>query len=165
MAPEEKPEEKPEESSEKKEPPHVYAMDVAWDGDGTGTGVLRSPDNDFTISIGGSTDLGGCGRGANPEQLLLAAVGSCFISTWAIFLKKLGIPYAEPSLSLRCSLEADPAGGFRVEKIAISCAVPKSLLETRRAEIEKTLKLSEKYCIISKVARAAMPVEVSIREV
>lgn len=144
--------------------PHIYAIDVAWDGDGAGTGVLRSPDNAFSLSIGGSTDLGGCGMGANPEQLLLAAVGSCFVSTWAIFLKKLAIPYAEPSLSLRCSLTADPAGGFKVEKIEISCAVPESLLESRRAEVEKTLKLAEKYCIISKVARAAMPVEVSIRE-
>ncbi|MGH9441905.1 MAG: OsmC family protein [Thermoanaerobaculia bacterium] len=147
-----------------KKEPHVYAIDIAWDGDGTGAGVLRPPDNSFTISIGGSTDLGGCGRGANPEQLLLAAIGSCFISTWAIFLKKLAIPYAEPSLSLRCSLAADPAGGFKVEKIEISCAVPQSLLESRRPEVEKTVKLAEKYCIISKVARAAMPVEVSIRE-
>ena len=145
-------------------PPHIYAIDVAWDGDGAGSGVLRPPDDAFNIPIGGSTGLGGCGKGANPEQLLLAAVGSCFVSTWAIFLKKLGVPYAEPSLSLRCSLAADPAGGFRVEKIDISCAVPKSLLEGRRAEVEKTLKLAEKYCIISKVARAAMPVEVSIRE-
>jgi osmotically inducible protein OsmC len=144
--------------------PHIYAMDVAWDGDGAGTGILRAPDDSFSLSIGGSTDLGGCGKGANPEQLLLAAVGSCFISTWAIFLKKLAIPYAEPSLSLRCSLVADPAGGFKVDKIEISCAVPQPLLETRRPEIEKTLKLAEKYCIISKVARAAMPVEVSIRE-
>jgi lipoyl-dependent peroxiredoxin len=149
---------------QKSEPPHIYAMDVVWDGDGAGAGTLRPPDGAFTIPIGGSTDLGGCGKGANPEQLLLAAVGSCFVSTWAIFLKKLGVPYAEPSLSLRCWLAADPAGGFRVEKIEISCAVPKSLLESRRAEVEKTVKLAEKYCILSKVARAAMPLEVSIRE-
>ena len=151
-------------AQESEKQPHVYAMDAAWDGDGTGSGVLRAPDNAFTIGIGGSTDLGGCGKGANPEQLLLSAVGACFVSTWAIFLKKLQIPYAEPSLSLRCSLMADPAGGFKVEKIEISCAVPQPLLETRRPEIEKTLKLAEKYCIISKVARASMPVEVSIRE-
>jgi organic hydroperoxide reductase OsmC/OhrA len=152
--------------AEKKTPQskHVYAMDMAWDGDATGTGIARAPDNAFTIGIGGAADLGGCGRGANPEQLLLAAVGSCFIQTWAIFLKKLAIPYAEPSLSLQCTLENDPAGGFRVERISISCAVPASLLESRRAEVEKTLKLAEKYCILSKVARAAAPVEVSIRE-
>ena len=143
---------------------HVYSIDVAWNGDSTGTGSLRPPDGAYTISIGGSADLGGCGLGANPEQLLLAAVGSCFIQTWAIFLKKLGIPYAEPSLSLRCNLTADPAGGFLVEKMAISCAVPQPLLESRRPEIEKTLKLAEKYCIISKVVRSAMPLEVSIAE-
>jgi osmotically inducible protein OsmC len=143
---------------------HVYQMDVAWDGDGAGTGILRAPDGSFTLPISGSAELGGAGKGANPEQLLLAAVGACFVSTWAIFLKKLGVPYAEPSLALLCTLGKDPAGGYRVEKIEISCAVPKSLLDSRKAEVEKTLKLAEKYCILSKVARAAMPVEVSIRE-
>ncbi len=33
------------------------------------------------------------------------------------------------------------------------------------AYIQKTLQLAEKYCIISKVAKAAMPVDVAIEEV
>lgn len=143
---------------------HRFRVSIAWDGDGAGHGAVRGGEA-FTIPIGSSTELGGSGKGANPEELLLAAVGSCFIGTWAIFLKKLGIAYAEPSLSASGTLEKDPAGGFRMHAIELLCAVPASLLAEQRDAVEKTLQLAEKYCIVSKVARAAMPLTVRIAEI
>ena len=56
------------------------------------------------------------------------------------------------------------AGGFRMQKAVIRASVPAPLLAADRAKIEKTLSLAEKYCIISKVARAAMPLSVEIVE-
>ncbi len=41
----------------------------------------------------------------------------------------------------------------------------RALLADQRPQIEKTLSLAEKYCIISKVVRAAMPLEVKIEGV
>ena len=143
---------------------HRFRVSVSWDGDGAGSGSVRGGEA-FTIPIGSSTELGGSGHGANPEELLLAAVGTCFIGTWAIFLKKLGIAYAEPSLSASGKLEKDPAGGFRMREIELLCAVPASLLAESRAQVEKTLQLAEKYCIVSKVIRTAMPLSVRIAEI
>ena len=94
----------------------------------------------------------------------MAAIGSCFAATWGIFLKKLAIPYPEPSLRLTGELGKDPAGGFRMARATIFARVPASLLASQRAPIEKTLVLSEKYCIISKVAKAAMPLDVVLEE-
>jgi peroxiredoxin-like protein len=147
-------------ADEKKNDVHEFRVAVTWDGDAAGAGVVSG--DAFTIPIGHSSALGGSGKGTNAEELLLSAVGACFIGTWAIFLKKLGIAYAEPSLSVGGTLENDPDGGFKMTGIEITCAVPGSLLEEQRGPIEKTLKLAEKYCIISKVARAAMPVAVKI---
>jgi peroxiredoxin-like protein len=143
---------------------HRFRVSVTWDGDAAGSGTVQGGEA-FTIPIGSSTALGGSGKGANPEELLLGAIGSCFVGTWAIFLKKLGITYAEPSLSVSGTLEKDPAGGFRMTAIEIICAVPDSILATQRAAVEKTLQLSEKYCIISKVARGAMPLSVKIASI
>lgn len=140
---------------------HAFHASVTWDGDAAGSGEVRVGEG-VSIPIGSATSLGGSGRGANPEELLLAAVGTCFVGTWAIFLKKLGLAYAEPSLSVSGTLEKDPAGGYRMAGIEITCAVPASLLERDRAAVEKTLQLAEKYCIISKVARASMPLKVTI---
>ena len=62
-------------------------------------------------------------------------------------------------------LDKDAAGGFRMQKTVIHARVPASLLTAQRAQIEKTLQLAERYCVVSKVARAAMPVIVEVEEV
>jgi organic hydroperoxide reductase OsmC/OhrA len=143
----------------------IYTAGVTWTGDGMGCGVVSTPQSSFDIPIGGAKELGGCGKGVNPEELLLSAVGACFVNTWAIFLKKLALTYAEPALRMRGELEADPAGGFRMRRIQVFARVPASLWAERRSDVEKTVKLAEKYCIISKVAKAAMPVEVEVETV
>jgi organic hydroperoxide reductase OsmC/OhrA len=109
--------------------------------------------------------LGGSGGKANPEELLLTALAGCFLNTWAIFLKKLGLSYAEPTVRVEGELGQDPAGGFRLEKAVIHARVPAVLLADQKAQIEKTLALAEKYCIISKVVRASMTLSVEIESV
>lgn len=141
---------------------HVYRASLSWSGDGTGCGEAFVAKETFTIPIGGAKELDGCGKGANSEELLLAAVGTCWIGTWAIFLKKLGVPYPNPKIGLSGAIGKDPAGGWRMTWIRITARVPEALLAQHRPAIEKTVALAEKYCIISKVAKAAMPVEVEI---
>jgi|SoiMethySBSTD1v2_1073268.scaffolds.fasta_scaffold348296_3 organic hydroperoxide reductase OsmC/OhrA len=142
-----------------------YSVGIVWSGDGKGCGEVAAGGGDVKIPIGGSVELGGCGKGANPEELLLASVGACFINTWAIFLKKLAIGYAEPAVRVTGELGPDPAGGFRMLSATIHARVPASLLVEDKAKVEKTLQLAEKYCITSKVARAAMPVDVVVESV
>jgi osmotically inducible protein OsmC len=143
---------------------HRFDASASWAGDGAGCGEVRVSDGRFGVPIAGATSLGGSGGKANPEELLLAAVGACFANTWAIFLKKLQVPYETPALSVAGELGPDPAGGFRMQKAVVQARVPAALLAADRARIEKTLSLAEKYCIISKVARAAMPLSIEIVE-
>ena len=146
------------------EPQH-FSVFASWSGDGMGCGTLKLPQGDLSVPIGGAKSLGGCGLGTNPEELLLASVAACFVNTWAIFLKKLDLGYAEPSVSVSGDLGKDPAGGFKMLSASIRARVPAPLLAEKRAAVEKTLQLTEKYCITSKVARAAMPLTVEIEEV
>ena len=153
------------EAGKETEPGQVFHARASWKGDGAGTGAIRLPDAGLTIPIAGSRKAGEPVEAANPEELLLAAVAACFVNTWAIFLKKLQIAYSEPAIRVNGTLGKDPAGGYRMSGAVIHALVPAALLEADRARIEKTLQLSEKYCIISKVARAAMPVSVEVEAV
>ena len=144
---------------------HVFTASAVWSGDGMGCGTLKLPQGDVFQAIGGSKALGGCGIGANPEELMLGAIAACFVNTWAIFLKKLDIAYAEPAVRVSGTLGPDPAGGFKLQDATIHARVPAPLLAGQKAQVEKTLSLAEKYCIISKVAKAAMPLSVTIEEV
>lgn len=143
---------------------HRFEVNAAWTGDALGSGEAQLPEGD-PIAFAGATVLGGSGGKANPEQLLLTALAACFLNTWAIFLKKLALAYAEPSVRVEGELGKDPAGGFRMERAVIHARVPAALLVEQKAQVEKTLSLAEKYCILSKTVRAAMPLEVRIEQV
>lgn len=143
---------------------HHFEVNAAWSGDALGSGTVELPAGQ-SVAIAGATSLGGVGGKANPEELLLSALAACFLNTWAIFLKKLGLPYAEPSLRAAGELGKDPAGGYRFRKATVHVRVPAPLLQAQRTQVEKTLSLTEKYCIISKVVRSAMPLEVVVEEV
>lgn len=144
---------------------HEYHASAVWDGDAMGAGMIRLGESVVSSPIAGARELGGSGSGTNPEELLVGALAACFINTWAIFLKKLQVPYAEPAIRVTGTLGKDPAGGFRMTGAVIRARVPESLLAADRPKVEKTLSLTEKYCIISKAVRAAMPVRVEIETV
>lgn len=143
---------------------HRFEIDAAWSGDGKGSGEAALPEG-AAIAYAGSTLLGGSGGRANPEEILLTALASCFLNTWAIFLKKLAVGYAEPTLRASCEVATDPAGGFRIRNASLRVRVPATLLAGQRTQVEKTVGLAEKYCIVSKVVRAAVPLDVAIEEV
>ena len=142
----------------------TFAASAVWRGDGSGSGQVQLPDAGVTIPIAGARDPEGPAA-ANPEEILLGALAACFVNTWAIFLKKLQLEYAEPAIHVSGRLEDDAAGGFRVTDAVIRARVPAPLLEADRPRVEKSLALSEKYCIVSKVVRAAMPLRIEIEPV
>jgi len=146
-------------------PEMVFHALAVWTGDATGSGELTLGESALAIPIAGSTQLGGAGGAANPEELLIGATAACFINTWAIFLRKLQIDHPRPAIRIAGTLGTDPAGGYRMTGIIIGARVPQALLVADRSKVEKSLALAEKYCIISKVVRAAMPLKVEIEPV
>ncbi len=142
----------------------VFTIAATWDPSGK-RGTLATEDSSLNIAHAGARSLGGENGAPNPEELLLAAVSACFIQTWAIFLAKLQVPIEKPALDGSCELDKDPAGGFRVTKIDLAAHVPAALWESRRADVEKTLSLAEKYCIVSKAVKASLALTVTPKPV
>jgi organic hydroperoxide reductase OsmC/OhrA len=158
------PAEKPREKPSTLHAGQAFIAAATWSGDGSGAGNVQLPEAGVTIPIAGAREADG-GGATNPEELLLGALAACFVNTWAIFLKKLQIGYAEPAVRVSGRLEDDPAGGFRVTDAVILARIPAALLDADRSRIAKSLELAERYCIVSKVVRAAMPVRVEIEPV
>ncbi len=127
---------------------HNFSVHASWDLNAK-DGVVENPSKTFSVKHTGAVSLGGVGGTANPEELLLAGLSACFVQTWAIFLAKLKVPIETPALTASCVVEKDPAGGYRVTRYALAPRVPAALWNERRADVEKTLQLAEKYCIVS----------------
>ncbi len=131
---------------------HLFTIAVTWN-TVEKSGTLKNADGTFAVPHRGAPSLGGISGAANPEELLTAAVSACFIQTWAIFVEKLKLPLDALALDSHCTVEKDPAGGFHVTRIELHPHVPAGLYESRRADVEKSLSLAEKYCIVSKAVR------------
>ena len=142
----------------------VYSISASWDA-AAREGRLANADGSFAIRHAGAPALGGRAGAPNPEELLLSGVAACFVQTWAIFLEKLKVPIPSPRLDSTTQLEKDPAGGYRLTRIDLVVHVPASLLSERKADVEKTLALSEKYCIGSKAVRGSVKITVSSKAV
>ena len=141
-----------------------YTIIATWD-PASKEGALETADGSLKIVHAGAVSLGGRAGVPNPEELLLAAVSSCFVQTWAIFLAKLQLPVEKPSLDGSCEVEKDPAGGFRITKMNLAPHVPAALWEARRTDVEKTLALAEKYCIVSKAVKGSLALTVTPKPV
>lgn len=144
--------------------PDLFSIAATWD-PAAKEGRLANADGGFMTAHVGASALGGRAGAPNPEELLLAGVATCFVQTWAIFLEKLKVPLAAPRLDATCEMDKDPAGGFHVTRIDLFPNVPAALLAERRADVEKTLSLAEKYCIVSKAVKGAVPISVTPKAV
>lgn len=142
----------------------VFTLAATWD-PVSKNGTLENSDGSLRISHAGMAAIDGKAGAPNPEELLLAAVAACFVQTWAIFLAKLAVPIARPVLNASCEMDKDPAGGFRVTKMDVAPQVPKDLWDARRADVEKTLSLAERYCIVSKAVKNGLVLTVTPRPV
>jgi len=137
----------------------TFSVSASWD-PAAKEGELANADGALRLRHVGAVSLEGKGGGANPEDLLTSAVAACFVQTWAIFLGKLKVPIEKPHLDATAFLEKDPAGGFHITRVELAPRVPAALLAERKADVDKTLALAEKYCIVSKVVRGSVPISV-----
>ena len=143
---------------------HRFTIAATWD-PASKEGTLANADGSLKTAHVGARSLGGKTGAPNPEELLLAGVSACFVQTWAIFLAKLQVPIEVPALDGSCELDKDPAGGFRLTKLDLAPRVPSALWESRRADVEKTLSLAEKYCIVSKAVKGSLALTVTPKPV
>lgn len=144
---------------------HSFRVSSSWNSSEK-QGHLNSGSGTLSTPFGSAPSLGGRADRTNPEELLLASLEACFVQTWAIFLAKLKVPVETPLLDGRCELEKDPAGGFRVAKLLLVPHIPKTVWDARKGDVEKTLELAEKYCIVSRALRGSgLAIEVSLNVV
>jgi organic hydroperoxide reductase OsmC/OhrA len=138
---------------------HHFHVSATWDFSAK-KGHLETHDGSIRMAHAGASVLGGTAGIANPEELLVAAVSACFVQTWAIFIEKLKLPIEKALVGAGCVVEKDPAGGFHVTSITIEPHIPAAVWADRKDDVEKTLALAEKYCIVSKAVKAGVALSV-----
>ncbi len=118
------------------------------DGDGdltTDSGVLSQTPYSFKTRFEDTP-------GTNPEELLAAAHAGCFTMALAFQLQQAGFDPESLETQAAVSLEADPAGGFKITKSALTLTAKVPGLD--QAKFDELAGNAEKGCPLSKVINA-----------
>ena len=143
----------------------IFSIAATWD-PAAKEGRSRTPTARFAVAHAAATSLGGKTGDPNPEELLLAARRDLLRPDVGDLPREAEGPDRERRVSTAtCELDKDPAGGFRVTRIDLVPHVPAALWAERQADVEKTLSLAEKYCIVSKAVKNGLALTVTPRPV
>ncbi|ATQ41867.1 OsmC family protein [Caulobacter mirabilis] len=118
------------------------------DGDGdltTDSGVLSQTPYSFKTRFEDTP-------GTNPEELLAAAHAGCFTMALAFQLQQAGFDPESLETQAAVSLEADPAGGFKITRSALTLTAKVPGLD--EAKFDELAGNAEKGCPLSKVINA-----------
>lgn len=143
----------------------THIAKVRWlkDGEFSHQGFERRHDIHFQPQV--SVPAGGAGNefGADPEQLLAAAMASCHMQTFLVLASKKRLQVASYSDDAEAILGQNADGKFWVEKIILNprvefCGDNIPDADTLKAMHEK----SHAHCFIANSVAAAMTVDINL---
>jgi organic hydroperoxide reductase OsmC/OhrA len=137
-----------------------FTVNLAWDKDKEGTLTARKNPH---LPVATPPDFGGPQGVWAPEELLVASVGSCLMSTFLYFAERFDVPVAAYSSVSAGSLAKTPAGlRFANIDVAIDATVPNEEAAKRAGALRLKEKL-EQYCPVSTSLNCPVRVTLDLR--
>jgi len=112
------------------------------------TGIVRSDQVPTALHFTAPVDFGGEAGRWTPEELLLAALASCFTTTFHALAGYSQLPYIDLEVTVDGEIEKT-SSGFQFKSIGITprLTVPE---ESQRALADRVLRKSEALCLVSR---------------
>ncbi|MBM5584957.1 Ohr family peroxiredoxin [Burkholderia pseudomallei] len=116
---------------------------------GRASGVARSDDGNLAADLRFPSELGGCGKGTNPEQLFAAGFAACFHGALALVGKRAGANIDDTIVKAQVSFGRDPMDGGSAVVIDIQVRMP----SVERSTAEELVQSAERMCPYIKMVR------------
>lgn len=139
-----------------------FDVQVIWSGTGRGGAGLISMDGPAQ-ELSTPASMGGRGAGTNPEELLVAAVSSCYSATLFGVLTRAGLPVSSLTVSARGTVTGFP-GRARFEQIIVSPTILEGDV-SRRGEYEQAAQTAHERCFIGGTLASDVAYEVGAVEI
>jgi lipoyl-dependent peroxiredoxin len=122
-------------------------------------GRAVSSDGQLDLKLAFPPELGGDGKGTNPEQLFAAGYAACFASTLGVVGRQAKVDTGEISVTAEVGIgKDDTEGGFAISAV-LRVRLPAHLQdETGRKLVEQ----AHTACPYSKATRGNIPVELIV---
>jgi osmotically inducible protein OsmC len=121
-------------------------------------GRAVSSDGTLDLNLAMPPELGGDGKGTNPEQLFAAGYAACFASALKLVAGQQKVDVADAAVTAEVSLSANGSGGF-----GLSVVLHVELPEHLHGEVgEQLVHATHQVCPYSNATRGNIPVELVI---
>jgi len=134
-----------------------YGAVVRWDRESGGEVSCRSA-VDFKVDT--PTEFSGRGRYPCPDQVFLAAIGGCLLTTFLHFKRRLDLEVEDVRVSVEGKVALVGAGGYRIEWVDAILHVKAKNGEGDLAR--RCAELARDYCHITRTIEKALPVRVYV---
>lgn len=139
-----------------------FAVQAVWSGSGpSGEGELRTSGG--ALPYAAPAEMGGKGVGTSPEELLAAAVATCYSGTLYRVLERQGLPVQRIALRAEAIVEAYPEAA-RLSRITVHPQIQGGDPLRIAAYREQAMRARD-LCFIGKAVRASVAYEVGEVEV
>lgn len=127
---------------------HEFSISATWTGDSSGDGITRSTGGEQAFGM--PAQFGGAPGRTNPEELLLAALASCYAITLALLAERRRLPAPRIEVAATVSVVRMPDRTLKLETVALAprIVVTGGDPSQRDAYVEIAHR-AERYCLIS----------------
>lgn len=125
---------------------------------GRASGVARSDDGVLDVQLRMPEQLGGPGRGTNPEQLFAAGYAACFHGALSLLAERANVAIPDAEVVAAVTFGRDPVDGLFTLAADIRIHLP----GVDRATAEELVRNTERICPYAKMARAGIDCTVTL---
>ncbi|UTT49331.1 organic hydroperoxide resistance protein [Rhodococcus gordoniae] len=136
----------------------VYTAEAVATGAGR-DGHARTSDGKLDVDLALPTEMGGSGKGTNPEQLFAAGYAACFHSALQMIARQEKADVSDSAVGARVGIGPTDAGGFGLA-VTLEVTLP-------NLSREKALELTEKahqVCPYSNATRGNIDVTLEVTD-
>lgn len=133
-----------------------YNVSAVWDGE-TGGPVNA---NGYQVRFNTPLEFNGKGKALCPDQLFLASISGCLMTTLISFKNRLGAEAKNIEITSKADIELQ-GNFYRI--IGIECVISIEASEENYDAVKRSGELAIEYCYITRSTQSAIPIQFKIK--
>ena len=134
-----------------------YQVKVRWDGE---SGGFVECENCGDLKVDIPREFSGLGRSPCPDQLFLASIGGCLLTTLLHFKERFNLDIVDVNILVSEDITLSRSEGYRIRSIKAAMRVKADPRSTHI--VKRCAELAKDYCHITRSIEACTPLDVSV---